>query len=77
MNERLEMLRNAIQEQIYDSVFIQISENEQRVIVRINNRTMNFETSFSFHEVMNFPYQVLAEKALNDYERKCYFKNRW
>ena len=79
MNERLEMLQKAIQEQIYDSIFIRIAEDEQRVFVRIVNGTITFEMTFSFDEVMKAPYQLLAEKVLNDYERKllqCYFRYR-
>lgn len=79
MNERLENLKNAVQEQIYDSVFIRIAEDEQRVFVRIVGGTMTYEMSFSFDEVMKCPYQLLAEKVLNDYERKlmqCYFRYR-
>lgn len=78
MNERLENLQKAIQEQIYDSVFIRIAEDEQRVFVRIVG-TITFEMTFTFDEVMKCPYQLLAEKVLNDYERKliqCYFRYR-
>lgn len=78
MNERLENLHKAIQEQIYDSVFIRIPEDEQRVFVRIVG-TITFEMTFTFDEVMKCPYQLLAEKVLNDYERKlmqCYFRYR-
>ena len=79
MIERLENLQKAIQEQIYDSVFIRIAEDEQRVFVRIVGGTMTYETTFTFDEVMKAPYQLLTEKVLNDYERtliKCYFRYR-
>lgn len=80
MDERLEKLRNAIQEQVYGTVFIRIDTDKQCVFVRISCSYISFELEFSFNVIMTFPYQVLAEEILRTYERnilKRHFKYRW